>query len=483
MASINSTTRVSKYFGLNRDQAALDFVDVPIGNDVPVFFDPSRLRAMDTIWANECKSLLQQFFNTLLQRVRANDKTGGVRMLEGLNERNEFHLGLSKGRSKGSGLGPTYARDMWDSLLKSKAGASGLLRDLEDACLFVEGVGPDRISDAVCNILRAPLIEYTQDMCRYYGIPMKPNIPSGPMWDVRKECWVDSFVELPITPFGKLLLVPKVAVRHRLVYDPQNYYTHYLLPVMQRYEKSINSGLVEILKSGKPRVTKKSLKKVYGQDKVAIAEQSTKFPHALDQYRSDAVKKSQPISHTQLAEIENNPAPRFDLLLKAVTDTPVGNAFAGAYENAIESLLTALFYPSLCSPQKQDKLHQGRKRVDITYMNAANRGFFGWLATNYPAANIFVECKNYGKEIENPELDQLAGRFGPSRGKVGLLVCRAVKDLNKIEASCRDTAQDQRGFMICLTDDDLKILIDQFVTSNFSPDYPHLMSKFRKLIM
>lgn len=483
MAKANPKTRVSKFFNIDRDQTTLDFVDVPIGNDIPVFLDPSRLRSLETVWASECTSLMQHFFQMLLQHISANNKNAGIKMLEGLSEKNEFHLGFSKGRSQGSGIGSQFADRFWIALTNSKAGTSGLLRDLEDACLFIEGVGPDRISDATCNIIRGPLIKYTQDMCRYYGIPMQSRVPSGPVWNAQTGKWEDGLVELPVTDYGVLLLVPKIMVRHRFVYDSHNYYTHYLLPAMQENEKTLNTGLVHTLKNGNKRVTKKDLKEKYGVDKLAIADQSLKFPDVLEQYRLESVRKSQPMTHHQLAEIENIDQPRFDKLLMAVTSLPTGNDHATAYENAIEALLSAIFFPSLSASEKQSRIHDGRKRIDIKYVNSAAKGFFSWLAAHYPCAHVFVECKNYGHEVANPEVDQLSGRFGPSRGQVGLLVLRSVKDEKLLARRCADTARDQRGFIIYLTDKDLVALVKDYTSSNGSSDYPLLRKKFEGLVM
>ena len=145
-----------------------------------------------------------------------------------------------------------------------------------------------------------------------------------------------------------------------------------------------------------------------------------------------------------------------------------GSASFARYERAIEGLLTAVFYPSLTSPQAQREIHDGRKRIDITYTNVATRGFFYWLALHYPAANIFVECKNYDSEIGNPELDQLAGRFAPSRGQVGLLVCRKFEDKPLFLKRCQDTAKDGRGFVIPLDDSDLADLV-----GNARAPFPH----------
>jgi hypothetical protein len=483
MTKANPKIRVSKYFSLGRDQTTLDFVDVPIGNDTAVFLDPSRIKSMQTTWASECASLLQHFFEKLLEHIRTNDRTGGLYMLEGLHERNEFHLGLSRGRSKGSGIGREFAEKFWSALSNSKAGKTGLLKDIEDACLFIDGVGPDRISDAACNILRGPLIRYTQDMCRYYGIPLESGVDSGPVWNSMNGRWEESLVELPVTPFGMLLLVPKIAVRHCLVYDAQSYYRHYLLPAMQVHEKSINSALVRTLKDGTTKVTKKSLREKYGVDKLALAQQSIAHPKILEQYRANSIRTSQPITHHQLAEIEEIDGPRFDRLLLDVTQLPVGRDSATAYENAIEALLSALFFPSLSNPTKQSQLHEGRKRIDITYVNSAHTGFFSWLSSHYASAHIFVECKNYGKEIGNPEVDQLSGRFGPTRGQVGILICRSVENDKLLGKRCRDTALDGRGYIIHLTDSDLAKLVKDYSSSNGGAEYPLLREKFNHLAM
>lgn len=483
MKRANPKIRVSEYFELGRDQTTLDFVDVPIGNDITVFLDPSRIRSMETTWAMECNSLLQHFFERLLDYIKLAEPEAGLAMLEGLSERNEFHLGFSRGLSQGSGIGREFAQAFWAALSKSKASKTGLLKDLEDACLFIDGVGPDRISDAACNILRGPLIKYTQDMCKYYGIPLQKNIDSGLVWNPTRAIWEDSLIELPVTPFGALLLVPKIAVRHRLAYDSQRYFRHYLLPRMQAHEKAINSSLVKVLKDGTRIVTKAALCAKYGADKLTIADETLKHSGVLDQYRRTAKRTSQPLTHNEFAELENIAAPEFHKLLSDVVNTPVGLKAAPEYENSIEALLSALFFPSLSAPTKQNEIHEGRKRIDITYVNSAQSGFFYWVAMHYPAGHIFVECKNYSQDVGNPELDQLAGRFSPSRGKVGMLVCRSANDDVRLTKRVIDTASDQRGFILHLTDADLITLVEDYVQSNGNTNYPLLQKKFNKLIM
>jgi hypothetical protein len=170
--------------------------------------------------------------------------------------------------------------------------------------------------------------------------------------------------------------------------------------------------------------------------------------------------------------------PDWEGLIKQLKALPTGKDHAATYENLIEKILSALFYPSLCKPIKQHNIHEGRKRIDITYTNEARRGFFHWLALHYPSAFVFVECKNYGKEIGNPELDQLAGRFSPSRGQVGILICRSVDDDNRVTQGCIDTAKDHRGFIMVLTDSDIEALVSEIETANHGDEFNPLKAKF-----
>ncbi len=141
-----------------------------------------------------------------------------------------------------------------------------------------------------------------------------------------------------------------------------------------------------------------------------------------------------------------------------------GNQAASQYHSFAMGICTLLFYPSLICPVKEHEIHQGRKRIDIKYTNAADRGFFHRMLASPQtrAISVFVECKNYRKELDNPELDQLSGRFGHQRGFFGMIVCRRMDDRARIIQRCRDTANDKRGYMLVLEDQDIATLL-QFV--------------------
>jgi hypothetical protein len=461
--STGEPVRVSEHYQLGRTQPTLDFVDVDVREDVPVFLDPRAARLLPSAWADECLLMLRTFFAEVLASIRTGDRARVRLLLSSLREPNETHLGLSVGASRGRGLGRGRGQDLADALSGSRAAQTGLLEDLEDSVLMVDGIGHDIVSDITTNVLRGQLIGYTQRVAGHYGIPLVPDVESGAVWHPHRLAWERGFVDLPVAAGGKLLLVPKALVRHRMDYDKDDYFRNYLTPILQDEELDAGSSLVDILRDGRRRVTKKAIAEKYGTSKLAVTNLTLDHVEALDRYRADKANNiSTPLDHAALGERTGSDVPDFDALLADVRAVPTGTADATRYHHAVEALLTALFYPALVEPVIEHEIHEGRKRIDISYTNTARFGVFRWLAQHgVPSKLIFVECKNYGGEVANPELDQLSGRFSPLRGQVGILACRAFKDKELFLQRCRDTALDHRGFILALDDEDLGALVDQ----------------------
>jgi hypothetical protein len=200
-------------------------------------------------------------------------------------------------------MGRDLARDTWEALRVSRAVSTGLLEDLEDAILFIDGIGFDIISDIATNIIRGPLITFTNDACKYYGIDVVSGVASGRIWDHRARHWTNRFVSLPLTKSGPLLLVPKGIVRRSQTFDPGDYYNNYILPYLQSEEMSAGSSLVEVLRSGRRRVTKKSVKEKYGGGKHVNLEITLRDSSILDRYRQAKSGRQMPPSHAEIATL------------------------------------------------------------------------------------------------------------------------------------------------------------------------------------
>ena len=52
----------SEYFGLNKAQEDLAFLDIYANQDIPLFLDPYGISAMGTKWSKECEGQIASYF-------------------------------------------------------------------------------------------------------------------------------------------------------------------------------------------------------------------------------------------------------------------------------------------------------------------------------------------------------------------------------------------------------------------------------------
>lgn len=452
--------RFSQYFNLNKSQAELDFVDVFINDDMPLYVDPYVFKLRTDDWSKECNDLIVDFFSTITNAIRRNRTTYARKMLEQLKEPIETHLGVSKNSIQGKGVSGKQATDLYDKLSKSKAVATGRITDISDCELMIPGVGFDKVSDITTNIIRNQLITYTQEQCKLYDIPMK-NVPSGRIWSSTEKRWLNgSYVELPVVNGKKIILVPKYTVVFKMTISSKEFYDKDIVEYIQAEQLSAMSSLVEVLKNGKRRVTKKSIKASpeYRMSKEFIYAFCDKHPEVLEQYKIR--KGSATIETIDINDVnEKDVAESLSNTLKSIVP---GNEEANKFHSVSIGILEFLFFPHLMYPKKEHEVNEGRKRIDITFNNSSSNGFWNQLRTNpnINAAMIMAECKNYKSDIKNPELDQMSGRFSHHRGWFGIILCRHFRNKDLFIKRCKDTASDGRGVIICLDDTDILSMLE-----------------------
>ena len=352
-----------------------------------------------------------------------------------------------------------------------------------------QGLSVDILSDITTNLIRPQLIEFTQKVCKKYGIPLVDGVVAGPMWNTETNQWdLEEYASLPMPSDEKLLLVPKSIVRLTSTYNVSTYYRHYILPFLEQVEISAGSGLVQIVKSGpnkgKSKVFKTDLSKKYGSAEKEVAiEQSLKHPQVLRNFINENGSPPPPASHAVIADLTNSGEPDWQTLISNLTDLSTGRKDAYKYEIAIEALLNALFYPDLVDPERQTRQDNGRKIVDITYTNYAQSGFFWWLSKSVASSYIFVECKNYSGDIGNEEIDQLLGRLDKKNGMFGLLLVREISNQRKIFELCKAALNRHDKYIIVITDAILAELVTEAQDRDLTMKHPTLRSLFKKLSM
>lgn len=477
--------KISQLFSLGKSQYELDFVDIDINKDTPLFLDPYFISKIEFPFAEDAYKTLKNFFDYLLALLRTNRLREAKEVFSYLGETNEICLGMSKGRPSGKGMGPTDADRIFDSLIKSKAYETGLMEDIEDFRIFVPNVDKDKVSDMTANIIKKHLIKYTQDQCRLWGIPLFQCVPSGYYWDCKNHQWDNHYTEMLVVNGKKVVLVPKRIVSYSKEYTDRNYFQHFVLNFLQDEHLRLNSSLVRERKDKTRYVTKKDIKAQEEEkgviDKKWLASFTLEHPDIFATFKKDTIKQISSVDNAELDDI--NVVDVVEYLINRLYSIKEGNTEASVYHRTIVGIMELLFYPNLGNPRIEKEIHEGRKRIDITFDNSSESGFFYLLGNDIPCRFIMVECKNYSRDIANPELDQLSGRFSPRRGRFGISACRHIEDEKLFMQRCIDTWKDDRGLIIPLTDSDFIQMLRDYPQKGILAGEEFLQNRYREIAM
>ncbi len=480
--------RFSEYFSIGLTQHEIDFVDISTDIDTSVYVDPYAIEIRNDVWSSTASDYLRTFFSEVLEALRKGSDSKARHLMSHLKEPRETCLGVSRSGSGGRGIGDIQAKQLIDAIKKSQAFETGLLSDLSEMSLYIEGVDRDKVSDLTTNVIRKLLVNYTQEQCQLFGIETKPY--SGPpMWNNERKDWESRFIELPYIGEQAIILVSKYIVRRKLSLDSQEFYNKQITDFLVAEHERANSSLAKTIKKkqGKriieeKKVYKKDVRKHFPKSKSFIAKMVEDNPKLLVMYK-DIVKES-PSFITTFSEEQPSIHEVCKALKSRLLDISPGAEHAEDYHKFIMGTCTALFFPNLIQPNKEWKINDGRKRIDIVYTNASDSGFFAQRrdGNNTQANLVIVECKNYSNDIANPELDQLLGRFDDNRGKFGILTCRAIDNPDLLLKKCRDMASRSQGFIIVLTDEDILEMLEAKASLKDDDVEKILHSKFRELL-
>lgn len=475
--------KISEYFGLEKTQRELDFIDIDTEKDTRLFLDPYFISKSEFPFAINAQKTIRSYFEYLLALLHAKEFTKAERIFSYLVETNDVCLGMSKGKPRGHGMGPEDTKKIFMQLRKSKALQSGLLEDIEDFRIFVPNVDKDKVSDMIANIIKLNLVTYTIDQCKLLGIPLVSDVSTGMFWDSLQLQW-DSYLTDRLIVEGKpILLVPKRIVSFSDKYSQTEYKQHFVLNFLQNEHMRFQSNFIEKRKNGRMFVTKKSILDNESKiDKDYLIRFTEKHPEVFQEFRQKTIQKLHPVSGDVFEVMVISSICNY--LVQKLQSIKPGQDDATKYHHAIIGILELLFYPNLSSPKKEVEINEGRKRIDITFDNSAETGFFYRLPnfSRLPCQSIFIECKNYNGEIANPELDQISGRFSTRRGRVGIILCRALDNEDLFLRRCSDTLSDDNGLIIPLTDIDIIEAIKQFPGKGPSAIEDILEAKYRRIV-
>lgn len=337
-------TTFTEYFQLGKNQAELDFVDVPIDGDIPLFVDPFAISLRPDNWSHRCHRTIISYFQNLLDYIKSGNDNQAFQLLRFLREPNETRFGFSRGRPQGAGVGGFQANQILQALKTSEAFRTGFISSLGECELMIDGVGRDKISDLTTNIIRFHLADYTLSQCQLWDIPVQ-QAPLPPFYSADNGSWNASYFKLPIASNGPVLLVPKVIARYDIAHDHNDYYNKFVVEFLQAEHLNAGSSLVTTLRSGRRRVYKKDIKAAYPKTKQRLYEFSLNHPEVLATYREHIERIEQEGLSAQLSTEDEYILA--DALIEALDSIPPGNNTANDYHNLIIGILEFLFFPNL----------------------------------------------------------------------------------------------------------------------------------------
>lgn len=457
--------KISKILGIKKSQAELDFFDYETTRDNYKFIDPYYISKQEDSFLCECNEYIVSFFNKFISLLKKGKDLEAYELFKHLSEVNEICLGMSKGKPSGKGIGKIDTENIFKAIKKSKAYELGVAKTIEDVRIFIPGIDKDKISDMVANIIKKPLLKYTQQQCHLYGFSLSKE-ETGYYWD--KKDWVRGHADMICHKGNKYLLYPRNLVTSSKWFSSQEFFTKYILEYYRNKFLEEDASIVNYKYDKDGKVIEKSLskddveqylKKDNTLDKQWIEKFAIDHPDIYNDFKQKAIIKLK-LKESEVEKVLND-NDLIDYLISEFDNIKPGNDDSKKYQIFICGVLELLFYPNIAHPVIENEIHEGRKRIDINFNNISNNGFFFQLGTIYdiPCSNIIIECKNYSKDISNPELDQIAGRFSSRRGKFGIICCRSLNNKELFEKREIDTYRDDRGLIFNLTDEDFKFML------------------------
>lgn len=472
----------SRYFGVDLPQYELPFVDFDLASDAPLYIDPYAITKDPTELAARCHRAITSYFQALIDPIRQRDDRHLHRLIHGrMAEPTEIHLGVSRLARGGRGIGQAQEDQIVEALIKSEAARVGAVQAIQELELHIEGIGPDKVSDLIANIILGELSSFTEEACQAFRITARPCAVDG-FWDAERREWTGGYFNLPARNTHDYILMPRRFIRRdRDLINHREFFDKYVLDVLQRELLDARDSLVETLKNGSARVTKKSIREdpCFALTKKYISAFIIEHPEAIDQYRRELTDRFAPTDPAEYSGKAGLDDPAVRALLAELTKIRPGKAQARRFHMAVYELLQFVFDWCLENFAVEYETNSGRGRVDIIADNHQGVGFFAEIRETLNANSVPIECKNYKSDMGNNEFNQMAQRRGRKSSRFGMLFCRRVDDWKNMLGHLTDRWLRQDILILLFDDGDLRTLVDARLARDFHAIEAYLREKRR----
>ncbi|MEG2640634.1 MAG: hypothetical protein RSA18_03935 [Bacilli bacterium] len=242
--------------------STIDFNDIVICSDNELFIDPFKIKKSKEDLSKKCNKKLLDFFSTATMYVM--EEKSLDELFDKLNECNETRLGWSKDSPKGKGVSGKLGEQLSFAMKNHPLILNGVMEEIEDISIFIEGFGSDRISDICTRVILMELAEYTKEWCEKLNIPCALSLKEKHYWDSSTHTW------------GKARFILPSANNLDIIFTPV-YFTSNCL-ALRDFSDFVNLGVLEYYKE------------FYKDEGLSSLERSLKNNQKKEPYKKDIVK-------------------------------------------------------------------------------------------------------------------------------------------------------------------------------------------------
>ena len=429
----------------NVSQFEVDFVIPRMGKDLPLGIDPFLLYKSRDTGFQSLHSLIIDTFTLGVQAVRNQDLSEARRLLQ-FPEVPEIGLGYTQRGKQGAGVGNFLSELIIETLIESQPLLDRGVRHIEEMQLVSVGIGADRISDITANILKEYLVNYTQEQCQLWNIPVQNGVPVNHIFDPKTQDWYDGYFDLPVSPYDgmPILLVPRRIVR--------------TLPWIN-YDDFFKMEFASYLRAKRVRGRIQRKKTTTSErsilDKEEVIQIARKEVERIERFVK--MKESSSASVRPSTRYINPDAicPEAETLRSRLDAIPNGPKQASEYQRLMLEVLNFLFVPELIDGQLEVRTIEGTERRDIIFTNDSDESFWDYVRNEHSNLLLMFEAKNTNT-IEIAHINQTATYLGERLGHLGFILSRNPLEetaLRKVFSVYNDSHP--RKIILTLSDSDI----------------------------
>lgn len=339
----------SDYFFVDEETIA-DYgaVNISLINDLPLFIDPFLLFNSKDEELRRIHDEMISYLKFLQMQSEGEEyvNNGKLKAWYLFSEVKQTWLGFSLDGNAGRGLGPYFARGLYDGLssIFKSFGMETITQSphMEKLCLISPKVGRDKISDFTTNFAKPYLLSYTESFAKKYldsALCKSFRVPKV-YFDYRTKTWMPKECYLPCFNNDYVLLTPKSILTRDDTFINRPDMLHRLQEIAPSVDDEtlrfeLNNYFSEFFKRNS-KLTKQE--KDYAAT-ILIRTHPEIIDHYM-RYKEEHQQEATSISKKQVEEVESLFQTQLkELVLLLNNETPFYRTFPDAHKEALDRVL------------------------------------------------------------------------------------------------------------------------------------------------